>query len=43
VELIIAIILFVAIVGAWIVLPSAPPEKHAGPGAASAKQAGRTA
>lgn len=44
-ELIIAVALFVAIVGAWIFLPSSPAEKAAGHGAAPAAtgSAGRAA
>lgn len=43
-ELIIALVLFVAIVVAWLVLPGAPPAKDAGHGVApvSAGKAGRT-
>lgn len=35
-ELIIAVVLFVAIVGAWLVLPSSPAEKAAGHSSAAA-------
>jgi hypothetical protein len=38
-ELIIAIVLFVGIVGSWLVLPSAPPESkgHGAPATAPSK------
>lgn len=43
-ELIIAIVLFVAIVASWLVLPSAPGEKSVGHSAATgATKAGGTA